>query len=78
LLKASAQGYSITVFGKKREDGQWTCVIERNEITLSEIPNSDDIDSLGEQSCYEKTNFKFSFEEAFQNFDQSEWFLCHP
>jgi hypothetical protein len=78
LLKASAQGYSITISGKKEEDGQWRCAVEQNEITLSEIPHSEYIDSLGEQRDYEKTDFKFSFEEALEYFDESEWFLCHP
>ncbi|MBU2510947.1 hypothetical protein KJ966_06400 [bacterium] len=78
LLKTSAKGFSITIFGKKEEDGQWNCAIERNEITLSEIPISEHVHSLGEQRSYEKTDFKFSFEEAFQKVDLSEWFLCRP
>ncbi len=78
LLKATGQGFSIAIHGIQQEDKSWKCSVEENEITYTELPTSEHTTSLGERRDYEKTDFKFTFEEAFKKFDLSEWFLCHP
>ena len=78
LLKATAQGFSVAIHGQKEEDGSWKCSLERNEITLTDLPTHEEAVDLGELRDYEKTEFELSFDEAFRKFDQSEWFLCHP
>ncbi len=78
LFKATGQGYSIFIHGKREEDGSWKCSVEENEITFTEIPKHEHVASLGEKRDHEKTEFRYSFEEAFKKIDQTEWFLCHP
>ncbi len=78
LLKATGQGFSIAIHGIQEEDGSWKCAVEENEIIITEVPISEHVTSLGERREYDKTEFKFSFEEAFKKFNQTEWFLCHP
>ena len=78
LVKATAQGFSIAIHGKQDENGTWKCSVEKNEITFTDIPADELATSLGEQRDYEKTRYDFSFEEAFEAFDQTEWFLCRP
>ncbi len=78
LLKATGQGFSIAIHGKKDTDGSWKCSVERNEIVFADLQNSDHVNTLEEQRYHDVSDFKFSFEEAFRKFDQSEWYLCHP
>ncbi|MBU2646011.1 hypothetical protein KKI24_14995 [bacterium] len=78
LVKAMAQGFSIAIHGRKSADGSWICSIVRNEITMTDVPISDHVSSLGERRDFEKTDFELDFEQAFRRFDQEEWFLCHP
>ena len=78
LVKATAQGFSIAIHGIKQSGGLWKCAVEKNEITLTDIPAYEEATSLGEQRAYQKSEFELSFEEAFKEFDRSEWFLCHP
>ncbi len=78
LVKATAQGFSIAIHGVKQSGGTWKCAVEKNEVTITDIPAYEDATSLGEQREYRKSEFELSFEEAYKEFDDSEWFLCHP
>lgn len=78
LVKATGKGFSIAIYGRKANDGSWQCSLERNEVTITELPSDELATSLGEQRDYDKTGFEFSFEEVFKLFDESEWFLCRP
>jgi hypothetical protein len=78
LVKATGKGFSIAIHGRKEKDGSWKCSLEKNEIVLTEIPYNELATSLGEQRHYDKTGYELSFEAAFEQFDQTEWFLCRP
>lgn len=78
ILKVGGQGFDISIHGKKDPNGNWVCAVERNEIVLSDQPDSDFIKEIEQERHYNKTDFTYSFEEAFKKLDQSEWFLCHP
>ena len=78
LVKATAQGFSISIHGIRQPDGSWKCAVEKNEITFTDIPTHEEASSLGELRDYIKSEFELSFEDAFKEFNESEWFLCHP
>lgn len=78
VLKATSQGFSISIYRKRGDDGSWKYAVERNEIIFPEFPDSEETDRLEMRRDYEMTGFDFDFRKAFQIFDESEWFLCHP
>lgn len=78
LFKATGQGYSIFIHGRRDADGTWKCAIEENEITFTEIPKGEHVSSLGELRSHKKSEFTYLFEEALKKIDHSEWFLYHP
>ncbi|MBT7891208.1 MAG: hypothetical protein HN580_19470 [Deltaproteobacteria bacterium] len=78
LLESSSQGFSISIHGKKGEDGNWLCAVENNEVILSDFPTSDFLEKIEQERRYDKTDFILSFADAFKRFDLSEWILCRP
>lgn len=78
LVKVTGKGFSMTIFGIRNDEDSWTCAVERNEIELTEIAADIYSSELGQQRTYEKSEFEYSFDEAFKQMNQTEWFLCHP
>lgn len=78
LLKANSQGFNIAIHGMRSAEGHWQCAVERNEIIFHNFPNDEHIDKLETERHYDMSNFNLTFDEAFKDFDTSEWFLCHP
>ncbi len=77
-MSVSGHGIGILIHGIKGEDGHWRCAVERSEIVFVEQPDSDTIDSFEQERHYDKTQFEYSFDEAFRKFDLWEWFLYRP
>ncbi len=78
LVKVTGKGFSMTIFGIRNDEGSWTCAVEHNEIELTEIAADIHASELGQLRTYEKSEFKYSFEEAFRKMELTDWFLCHP